>query len=685
MEKQLFRQTSQAQTVTEKVMKNITNPNSIYVKGRFYFKGYKLITLHCFVDTGASLCSASKYVIPEDMWENAERPIHVKIADQSIMTLNKVVKGLKVMLSGEIFFIPAVYQQETGIDVILGNNFCQLYEPLIQFTDRIILTNENEAVHITKVKKDAMQHGFPGFLESMRKQSKVKQPTPVNIAADRIERISSEGGSFRFREEKQLQQQLLITQERMHKIEELLDRVCSENPLDPQKSKQWMKASIKLSDPTKVVKVKPMKYSPMDREDFEKQIQELLDLKVIRPSKSPHQAPAFLVNNEAEKRRGKKRMVVNYKAMNNATIGDAYNLPNKDELLTLIRGKKIFSSFDCKSGFWQVLLDEDSKPLTAFTCPQGFYEWNVVPFGMKQAPSIFQRHMDDAFKVFRKFCCVYVDDILVFSDNEEDHLLHVAMILQKCFQHGIILSKKKAHLFKEKINFLGLEVDEGTHKPQVHILEHIHKFPDTLEDKKQLQRFLGILTYASDYIPKLAQIRKPLQAKLKENVPWKWSNEDTNYMKKVKKNLTSFPPLHHPLPDEKLIIETDASDDYWGGMLKAVQITNDNPVELICRYASGSFKPAERNYHSNEKETLAVINTIKKFSIYLTPVKFLIRTDNTHFKHFVNLNYKGDSKLGRNVRWQAWLSHYAFDVEHIKGTDNHFADFLSREFNKVNS
>ncbi|KAD4982759.1 hypothetical protein E3N88_19430 [Mikania micrantha] len=129
-----------------------------------------------------------------------------------------------------------------------------------------------------------------------------------------------------------------------------------------------------------------MKYSPQDREEFSKQIKELLDLELIIPSKSPHMSPAFLVENEAEKRRGKKRVVVNYKEINNATIGDSHNLPCMQDLLTLPRGKTIFSSFDCKSGFWQVLLDEEPQLLTAFTCPNGHYQRRVVPFGLKQAP-----------------------------------------------------------------------------------------------------------------------------------------------------------------------------------------------------------------------------------------------------------------------------------------------------------
>ena len=176
--------------------------------------------------------------------------------------------------------------------------------------------------------------------------------------------------------------------------------------------------------------------------------------------------------------------------MNKATIGDSHNLPNKDELLTLIRGKKIFSSFDCKSGFWQVLLDKKSQLLTAFTCPQGHYQWIVVPFGLKQAPSIFQRHMNNAFRDFEEFCCVYVDDILVFSDHEDDHFNHVQKILGRCKELGIILSKKKTQLFKTKINFLGLEIENGRHCPQNHILEHLHMFPNEIQDKKTITKII---------------------------------------------------------------------------------------------------------------------------------------------------------------------------------------------------
>ena len=525
----------------ELVMPNITNPSSIYIKGTLRFTGYRKIELHCYVDTGASMCIASKHVIPPEHWVNAERPIEVKIANGTTIKISKVCKNLDIMIAEEIFNIPTVYQQESGMDFILGNNFCLAYKPFIQLDDkRIIFTLNGEPVWVKKVTQ-ANRVGFPRFLESKKKNSKIKPVTPINISQNKIQFLErGRDMLLKYQEMNFALTNLSQDIDKKSKIKQLLEKVCSDNPLDPKKTKNWMKASIRLNNPKDICRVKPMKYSPQDVEEFAVQIKELLEMKVIIPSKSAHMSPAFLVENEAERRRGKKRMVVNYKKMNDLTIGDGHNLPNKDSLLALIRGKKMFSSLDCKSGFWQVLLDEESQLLTAFTCPQGHFQWRVLPFGFKQAPSIFQRHMQDAFRPFEKFCCIYVDDILIFSNDEKEHLIHLAAVLKKCETLGIILSKRKAQLFKTSINFLGLEIDQGTHCPQNHILEHIHKFPDQIEDIKQLQRFLGILTYASDYIPKLAALRSPLQAKLKKENPWKWTETDTFYIKKVKKAVSKL-------------------------------------------------------------------------------------------------------------------------------------------------
>lgn len=130
---------------------NITNPNSIYIAGKIFFKGYKVITLHCYVDTGASLCLASKYVIPDDMWENAPKEINVIIANGNTVKLNKVCRNLTIYLAGEKFSIPTIYQQESGLDLLLGNNFCQLYGPFTQWIDRIAFHLNDEQILIKKI------------------------------------------------------------------------------------------------------------------------------------------------------------------------------------------------------------------------------------------------------------------------------------------------------------------------------------------------------------------------------------------------------------------------------------------------------------------------------------------------------------------------------------------------------
>ena len=142
-----------------------------------------------------------------------------------------------------------------------------------------------------------------------------------------------------------------------------------------------------------------MLYNQEDKEEFQIQIQELLNQKLIRRSNSPHSSPAFMVRNHSEIKRGKPRMVVNYKEFNKNTKFDGYYLPNKEVLINIAKNKKYYSKFDCKSGFWQIKLEDNSIPLTAFSTPQGHYEWLVMPFGLKNAPQIYQRRMDEVFNL----------------------------------------------------------------------------------------------------------------------------------------------------------------------------------------------------------------------------------------------------------------------------------------------
>ena len=188
-----------------------------------------------------------------------------------------------------------------------------------------------------------------------------------------------------------------------------------------------------------------MIYSQQEIEDFKIQINELIQLNLIRESKSPHSSPAFMVRKHSEIKRGKARMVINYKEVNKKTKFDGYYIPNKEILINLARGKNYYSKLHCKSGFWQIKMDNDSILITDFSTPRCHYEWIVMPFGLKNAPQVFQRKMDKIFSDYSSFIIVYIDDMLICSDNEKDYEKHLDIFITLC----IILSEKNEIKKKE--------------------------------------------------------------------------------------------------------------------------------------------------------------------------------------------------------------------------------------------
>ena len=177
-----------------------------------------------------------------------------------------------------------------------------------------------------------------------------------------------------------------------------------------------------------------------------------------------------------------------------------------------------------KSGFWQIQVAKKDRYKTAFVVPFGHYEWNVMPFGLKNALSEFQNMMNEIFNQFSDFIIVYIDDVLVYSSSVEQHWKHLNKFIETVKSNGLSLSTTKIKLFQTRIRFLGHYIHQGSITPIQRSLEFADKFPDEIKDKKQLQRFLGSLNYVSDFIQDLSQLCAPLRQRLKKNpVPW---NED---------------------------------------------------------------------------------------------------------------------------------------------------------------
>ena len=191
------------------------------------------------------------------------------------------------------------------------------------------------------------------------------------------------------------------------------------------------------------------------------------------------------------------------------------------------------SKFDMKSGFWQIQIKEEDRYKTAFTVPFEQYEWNVMPFVLKNAPSEFQKIMNDIFNEYSEFAIVYIDDVLIHSTTIENNFKHVNIFINIIKQNGLVISASKITLFKTYIGFLGHEMHQGIIKPIQRSITFASKFSDEIINKIQLQRFLGILNYVQDHISNIHKICKPLYQRLSKN-PHPWSLTHTNIIKKLK-------------------------------------------------------------------------------------------------------------------------------------------------------
>ncbi|KAA0038027.1 Enzymatic polyprotein [Cucumis melo var. makuwa] len=404
------------------------------------------------------------------------------------------------------------------------------------------------------------------------------------------------------------------------------------------------------------------------------EITDLLNKGLISTSKSPWSCSAFYVNNQTEKERGVPRLVINYKPLNKVLKWIRYPIPNRQDLLKRITLAKVFSKFDMKSGFWQIQIHPSDRYKTTFNVPFGQFQWNVMPFGLKNAPSEFQKIMNDIFNQYQEFTIVYIDDVLVFSNTVDQHFKHLRVFLNVIKSNGLVVSQPKIKLFQTKIRFLGYEINQGIIKPIQRSLEFVDKFPDEIQDKTQLQRFLGCVNYMGDFIRDLRSICLPLYDRLKKN-PKPWTDEHTRAVQSIKSLAKSIPCLSFVDEQAKLIIDTDASDIGYGGILKQEL----NGKISVVRYHSGIWNSVQKNYSTVKKEVLAIVLSVQKFQGDLINKEFLVRTDSKASKFIFEKDVKNLISKQIFARWEAILSCFDFKIEPIKGSENSLADYLSRE------
>ena len=324
-----------------------------------------------------------------------------------------------------------------------------------------------------------------------------------------------------------------------------------------------------------------------------------------------------------------------YWALNKITIKNKYRCPRIDDLLDQLHGASVFSSLDLQSGYHQIRIKDEDVPKTAFRTPLGHYQFRVLSFGLTNAPATFQAVMNSIFrKHLGKFVLVYLDDILIFSKNPEEHAQHLRIVLDIIRQHKLYAKMPKCEFNKPELQFLG------------HIVG-------------------GQGVYFRKYVQGFSKLVGPLTDLLKAKAPWVWSQQCQEAFQATKRALTSSPVLVMPDFSKPFEVVCDASITGIG----AVLLQSGRPVA----FESKKLSSAERNYTTGEQELLAVVHAMRTWRCYLEGVEFTMVTDHNPLVYLQTQ----PNLSRRQVRWSEYLQAFRFRWQYRPGRIN-VADPLSR-------
>lgn len=396
------------------------------------------------------------------------------------------------------------------------------------------------------------------------------------------------------------------------------------------------------------------------------EVQKMKDLGVIEPADSPYCSNIVIV----KKSDGTNRFCIDFRAINRYTVFDAEPIPDMEDIFVRLSNCKYITKIDLTKGYWQMPLVESAKKYTAFQTPLGLFQFRVLPFGMVCASASFSRMMR---KLLEGLDCVenFIDDIIVYNMEFDQHLVVLKELFTRLRNANLTAKPSKCFIAFESVDCLGHVVGNNKLALDKSKVEAIRDAPNPTT-KKQVRSFLGLVGFYRKFVPNFSSIAVPLTDLTKKGQPNKvhWSDCHERAFKTLKGALCSFPILKLPDIGQKFFLQTDASDTGIG----AVLLQEEDGVKKPVAFVSRKLKKSECAYSVIERECLAIVWAIMRFSRYLYGKEFVLETDHQP------LVYLNRSKVAnaRLMRWALVLQPYRFCIRAIAGKDNVGADYLSR-------
>ncbi|GJR38349.1 putative reverse transcriptase domain-containing protein [Tanacetum coccineum] len=407
----------------------------------------------------------------------------------------------------------------------------------------------------------------------------------------------------------------------------------------------------------------PYRLAPSEMKELSDQLKELSDKGFIRPSSSPWGAPVLFV----KKKDGSFRMCIDYRELNKLTVKNRYPLPRIDDLFDQLQGSSIYSKIDLRSGYHQLRVREEDIPKTAFRTRYGHYEFQVMSFGLTNAPAVFMDLMNRVCKPYLdKFVIVFINDILIYSKSKKEHAKHLTLILELLKKEQLYAKFSKYEFWIPKVQFLGHVIDsQGIHMDPVKI-ESVKDWASPKSATK-IRQFLGLAGYYRRFIEGFSKIAKPMTKLTQKKVKFNWSDKAEIAFQLINHKLCSAPILALLEGNEDFIAYCDASIKGLGAVLMQ--------REKVIAYASRQLKLHEKNYTTHDLELGAVVFALKIWRHYLYGTKCTVFTDHKSLQHILD-----QKELNmRQRRWLELLSDYDCEIRYHPGKANVVADALSRK------